>query len=49
MNLIENLNNSFNYAKKLLSDGGRLIILIILISDTHSQLDLSLGYACKCS
>jgi len=30
MNLTENLNNSFNYAKKLLSDGGRLILLIIL-------------------
>lgn len=30
MNLGENLNNSFNYAKKLLSDGGRLIILIVL-------------------
>jgi hypothetical protein len=30
MNLSENLNNSFNYAKKLLSDGGRLIILIVL-------------------
>jgi hypothetical protein len=30
MNLIENLSNSFNYAKKLLSDGGRLIILIVL-------------------
>lgn len=30
MNLTENLGNSFSYAKKLLSDGGRLIILIIL-------------------
>jgi len=30
MNLTKNLNNSFNYAKKLLSDGGRLIILIVL-------------------
>jgi hypothetical protein len=30
MNLGENLNNSFNYAKKLLGDGGRLIILIVL-------------------
>jgi len=30
MNLGENLNNSFNYAKKLFSDAGRLIILIIL-------------------
>jgi predicted RNA-binding Zn-ribbon protein involved in translation (DUF1610 family) len=30
MNLNENLNNSFSYAKKLLSDVGRLIILIIL-------------------
>ena len=30
MNLTENLSNSFNYAKKLLSDGGRLIILIVL-------------------
>jgi ribosomal protein L40E len=30
MNLTENLGNSFNYAKKLLSDGGRLIILIVL-------------------
>jgi len=30
MNIGENLNNSFNYAKKLISDSGRLIILIIL-------------------
>ena len=30
MNLSENLSNSFDYAKKLLSDGGRLIILIVL-------------------
>jgi len=30
MNIGENLNNSFNYAKKLLSDSGRLIILIVL-------------------
>jgi len=30
MDLGENLNNSFNYAKKLLSDGVRLIILIVL-------------------
>ena len=30
MNLSENLSNSFNYAKKLSSDGGRLIILIVL-------------------
>ena len=30
MNLTENLGNSFSYAKKLLSDGGRLIILIVL-------------------
>jgi len=30
MNLTQNLSNSFNYAKKLLSDGGRLIILIVL-------------------
>lgn len=30
MNLSENLNNSFNYAKKLFSDVGRLIILIVL-------------------
>jgi len=30
MNISENLNNSFNYSKKLLSDGGRLIILIVL-------------------
>jgi hypothetical protein len=30
MNLNENLNNSFNYAKKLLTDGGRLIILIVI-------------------
>jgi hypothetical protein len=30
MNLSENLNNSFNYARKLFSDVGRLIILIVL-------------------
>ena len=30
MNLSENLSNSFDFAKKLLSDGGRLIILIVL-------------------
>jgi hypothetical protein len=30
MNLSENFSNSFSYAKKLLIDGGRLIILIIL-------------------
>lgn len=30
MNLTENLSNSFEYAKKLFSDGGRLIILIVL-------------------
>ena len=30
MNIGENLNNSFNYAKKLVGDSGRLIILIIL-------------------
>ena len=30
MNLSENLSNSFNYAKKLSSDGGRLVILIVL-------------------
>ncbi|MGA8856742.1 MAG: DUF4013 domain-containing protein [Candidatus Bathyarchaeia archaeon] len=30
MNLSENLSNSFEFAKKLLSDGGRLIILIVL-------------------
>jgi hypothetical protein len=30
MNLIENLINSLNYTKKLLDDGGRIIILIIL-------------------
>lgn len=30
MNLSENLSNSFDYAKKLLSEGGRLIILIVL-------------------
>ena len=30
MNLTENLSNSFEFAKKLLSDGGRLIILIVL-------------------
>lgn len=30
MNLSENLSNSFEYAKKLFSDGGRLIILIVL-------------------
>ena len=30
LNLSENLSNSFDYAKKLFSDGGRLIILIIL-------------------
>ena len=30
MNLGENLRNSFEFAKRLLSDGGRLIILIVL-------------------
>lgn len=30
MNLSDNLGNSFDYAKKLFSEGGRLIILIIL-------------------
>lgn len=30
MNLGENLGNSFEFAKRLLSDGGRLIILIVL-------------------
>ena len=30
MKLSENLSNSFNYAKKLFSDGGRLVILIVL-------------------
>ncbi len=30
MNLTENLRNSFEFAKRLLSDGGRLIILIVL-------------------
>jgi len=30
MNLGENLNNSFNYTKKLFTDAGRLVILIIL-------------------
>jgi hypothetical protein len=30
LNLNENLSNSFEFAKKLLSDGGRLIILIVL-------------------
>lgn len=30
MNLTENLSNSFEFAKRLLSDGGRLIILIVL-------------------
>jgi RNA polymerase subunit RPABC4/transcription elongation factor Spt4 len=30
MNLSENLSNSFQFAKKLLGDGGRLIILIVL-------------------
>ena len=30
MNLTENFSNSFNYAKQLLSDGGRVIILIVL-------------------
>jgi len=30
MNLSENLSNSFNYAKKLSSDGGRLVTLIVL-------------------
>jgi len=30
MNLRENLGNSFNYAKKLSTDGGRLVILIVL-------------------
>ena len=30
MNLSENLGSSFNYAKKLFSEGGRLIILIVL-------------------
>jgi RNA polymerase subunit RPABC4/transcription elongation factor Spt4 len=30
LNLSENLSNSFEFAKKLLSDGGRLIILIVL-------------------
>lgn len=30
MNLTENLSNSFEFAKRLLGDGGRLIILIVL-------------------
>jgi MFS family permease len=30
LNLSENLRNSFEFAKRLLSDGGRLIILIVL-------------------
>jgi hypothetical protein len=30
VNLTQNLNNSFEFAKRLLSDGGRLIILIVL-------------------
>ena len=30
MNLRENLGNSFDYAKKMLSDGARLLILIVL-------------------
>lgn len=30
MNLTENLGNSFEYTKKLFSDGGRLVVLIVL-------------------
>ncbi len=30
MNLTENLTNSFEYVKKLFSDGGRLLILVVL-------------------
>jgi hypothetical protein len=46
MNLSENLNNSFNYAKKLLSDGGRVIILIVLDLIPIANL-IVLGYAAR--
>lgn len=46
MNLNENLGNSFQYAKKLFTDGGRLIILIIL--DVLPIVNLVvLGYAAR--
>jgi len=46
MNLSENLNNSFNFAKKLLSDGGRVIILIVLDLIPIVNL-IVLGYAAR--
>ncbi len=46
MNLSENLGNSFDYAKKLFSDAGRLIILIVL--DIIPIVNwIVLGYAAK--
>lgn len=46
LNLTENLSNSFEFAKRLLSDGGRLIILIVL--DIIPIIDwIVLGYAAR--
>lgn len=48
MNLRENLNNSFDYAKKLLSDVGRLIILIVLDLPFLFVINwIALGYAAR--
>ena len=46
MNLSENLSNSFDFAKKLLDDGGRLIILIVLGIIPFVDL-IMVGYAAR--
>ncbi|MFH0848895.1 MAG: DUF4013 domain-containing protein [archaeon] len=46
MDLTENLNNSFEYAKKLFSDFGRLILLIILNAIPLVNWIVT-GYACR--
>lgn len=46
MNLSENLSNSFEFAKRLLSDGGRLIILIVLGIIPFVDL-IVIGYAAR--
>ena len=40
MNLSENFSNSFDYVKKLFSDIGRLIILIILDHNSFRAIGL---------
>lgn len=46
MNLSENLNNSFEYAKKMFSDFGRLLILIVI--DLIPLVNLiAVGYAAR--